>query len=233
MNLLGIHISSLCRILMVAGCWALCLTSCDYDINDSESSEYQLLSADIVDVPIAKNGLAFQAIKDDDSRLYFSSPVAVSDYKDKEFIRCLLYYNKVNGESSIIDFVRGEQIPLLKPLTAKEAEEKEDKRDPLEILSSWRSANGKYLNIDLQTKDGADTYGSKKEHKLFVVMDSIHTSSTGRNIFYHIIHDQNGIPAYYSTTTYASIPLTDVSPNDTMTLKYNSWSGNKSVESTN
>ena len=80
------------------------------------------------------------------------------------------------------------------------------------------SASKRYVNVGLVLKSGqADRPDSK--HILGLIRDSIVTDLQGhRTFFCRIYHLQNGVPAYYSTTVYTSIPTSDFRTGDTLQL---------------
>lgn len=205
------------------------LAACDNSMNSSEDYQYQALTAELVDVPTGSDGTISHAITDDGNRLTFDTAGKVGwMQKSDTTYRALLYYNKV--ATSMVTPLKVQEVLVLRPKTAEEAGESAEQRDPLEITSLWRGRNGKYANINIRVKSGAAIDGTIGTQRVGLVKDSIHTSPTGKRVYYHISHSQNGVPAYYSVDTYCSIPLNDISVNDTISLNVTTWSGHRTLD---
>lgn len=70
----------------------------------------------------------------------------------------------------------------------------------------------------LVLKNGKAEHVDNK-HVLGVVRDSVVTNQQGHHTyFYRLYHLQNGVPVYYSSTIYASIPTSFMRAGDTLQL---------------
>ncbi len=93
------------------------------------------------------------------------------------------------------------------------------KADPTGILSAWRA--GKYINLQLSPR----TQDSRRQYWGFST-DSV----TPHHAYLSLHHNQNGDPASYSTTVYASLPVDSIKgidKGDTITLSINTFKGTR------
>ena len=82
---------------------------------------------------------------------------------------------------------------------------KTPKTDPLNIESSWRSTNNKYINL---------------------VSNGIQQQADGRTTArFKLYHDQAGVPQYYTVRQYASLPLAEVGDVDSVSITVNTYAG--------
>lgn len=90
--------------------------------------------------------------------------------------------------------------------------------DPTNIVSAWCS--GKYVNMQLAPK------GAGGKHYWGYAVDSVTTN----HIHLSLHHNQNGDPASYSSTVYASLILDaieGINEGDTITMSVNTFKGKK------
>ncbi len=97
-----------------------------------------------------------------------------------------------------------------------------DRRDAVKVVSAWRTP--RYLNFQFSTL----TQGGS--HYWGFAVDSIRPG----HAYLHLHHDQHSDPLSYSSTEYASLPLSLIgSPfhrGDSITLCVNTFSGNQTLE---
>ena len=97
--------------------------------------------------------------------------------------------------------------------------------DPLTLESTWTSANGKYLNLSLLVKTGVEE-GLDARQTLGIVISNVTELGDGTHhydlVFYH---HQNGVPEYYTTRVYSSIPTSFFKSGDTATLTIHTYQG--------
>ena len=97
--------------------------------------------------------------------------------------------------------------------------------DPVGFESAWISRDRKYLNLGLKLKTGKSD-DTRAVQSLGIVCDSVRRRSSGSRIFYlRLYHRQNGIPEYYSTRVFASIPLESLERKDSVVLDINTYKG--------
>lgn len=168
---------------------------------------------------------------DGGERLPLASPVTVEWMEKPDTVyRALFYYNKVdgNGGQATAEPV-GVSSVLVPSVTDAAAMKEETKTDPVKFVSSWTGANGKYLNMELLLMTGQVDDGNAAQ-VIGVICDSVTTGGDGaRKMWCTLYHDQNGVPEYYSSQTYVSIPVSGlpVTParGDELVIGINTYEG--------
>ena len=128
--------------------------------------------------------------------------------------RTLLYYKKLsNGQA---DAVSMRKVGVMKP-----GKQENVKTDPIYVESIWVGKNRKYVNMRLRLLTGASE-DEKAVQTLGIVRDIKASSSNHEHLV--LYHDQGGQPEYYSTTTFVSIPLSEIGA-DTLTITVNTYDG--------
>lgn len=186
---------------------------------------YATLTAELCDAHTSAAGVVDYAINDNDEKLVFSPNANVrwATTPDSTY-RTLIYYNKVETAGQPVTPVGVESVLWLAPRTLKESAEWNMKTDPIALESAWLSSNQRYVNMRLSVKSGvAET--DKQAHMFGLVCDSIYTTGPARRYAFRLCHDQGDIPAYYSVPVYASIPISDIAPADTIDITVQTWSG--------
>ncbi len=139
--------------------------------------------------------------------------------------RALLYYNKV-GEKADVQSVSSVLVPTVR----KRQTDKEPFRDdPVKVVGAWKSANQRYINLDLELMTGRDD-GNVVSQKVGMECDTIITDEAGRQHFFlSLYHDQNNSPEYYSAEVYISVPVSRLpeamKPGDDVSIRINTYSG--------
>jgi hypothetical protein len=138
--------------------------------------------------------------------------------------RCMLYYNKVKEADgkTVAEVISMGRVacPRIIPLSIND----QYKDDPVKFESLWKSKSGKYLNLHLQLKTG-QTEDSTAVQKLEFFTDQVIIYPDGRRTLSVLLHhDQGGVPEYYSTHAYVSIPTANLDV-DSVRLRLNTYSG--------
>lgn len=199
----------------------LFISSCTTDAYDKGEGEYSLMRGDFVEAQVNAGKQVVSIMTDDGDRLSLAEPYTAKWIaKADTFYRCMLYYNKVEDHhgSTIADVISMWQVPCPRVMPLKEFD-KELKTDPVKFESMWVSRSGKYLNMSLILKTGS-TDDSTAVHQLAVVCDTVICKS----MFIRLHHDQGGVPEYYSTNAYISIPASQL-PADTINITLNTYDG--------
>lgn len=198
---------------------AFVFVACTQDAYEAGDSALSYLRADMVDMHVVGNEIK-SIVTDEGESLKFSS-LHVSDKmaRPDTLYRALLYYNKVEGKD--IEVMSSSVASLLVP--------KEDSRvketDPLTYTSGWMSANGRYVNLCLGLKVGKTDDGNTLQG-LDLRLDEVKTDAEGHRLCYMtLLHDQNGMPEYYTETFYFSIPIEGFSSGDEFHIKMNTYGG--------
>ena len=120
---------------------------------------------------------------------------------------------------------------VLVPSIRKRSDDKpeEVKEDPVKVIGVWKSANGRYLNLDLELMTGKDD-GEVVSQMVGIYCDSISTDESGvQHAILSLYHNQNNCPEYYAAEVFLSIPLARIpcllKPGDDVSLRINTYSG--------
>ncbi len=196
--------------------------SCTHDSYESGDGDYSYLCAEFAELKTTTAKLVPEAVTDANEQLAFRKPLVVSwAEKGDTVYRALLYYNKVENGSP--EPISAFALPVLKPNPLKDGETMHT--DPLTVESSWTSANGKYLNLSLLVKTGVEE-GLDARQTIGVVITNVTEQGDGTQhydlVFYH---HQNGVPEYYTSRVYCSIPTGFFKSGDTATLTIHTYQG--------
>ena len=197
------------------------MCGCTQDAYDKGEGEYSLLRGDFVEAQVNTSKQVVSIMTDDGDLLPLAEPYSAKWIaKADTFYRCMLYYNKVEDHhgSTIADVISMWQVSCPRVMPLNEFD-KEIKTDPVKFESMWVSRSGKYLNMSLMLKTGS-TDDSTAVHQLAVVCDTV----ISKSMFLRLHHDQGGVPEYYSTSAYISIPTSQL-PADTITITLNTYDG--------
>ena len=103
---------------------------------------------------------------------------------------------------------------------------KAPKTDPLNIESSWRSTNNKYINLCLAIKAGTTTADEAAVQSVTLVSNGIQQQADGRTTArFKLYNDQACVPQYYTVRQYASLPLAEVGDVDSVSITVNTYAG--------
>lgn len=211
----------------------LMVTACHMGAYDAGDSRHSYLRADFAEVHTNSNGALCRAVTDDGDSLVLAPVLKIAwATRPDTLYRALLYYNKGEADATqsqaasralSVTGVGARQVYVLRPQAGSAGVSGPD--DAVGFQSCWMSASKRYVNVGLVLKSGqADQPDSK--HILGLIRDSIVTDLQGhRTFFCRIYHLQNGVPAYYSTTVYASIPTSDFRTGDTLQLTIHARQG--------
>ena len=199
----------------------LMLSACKNDSYESGDGQYSYLQADFVEANTSASKELVSARTDDGDMLLFSPHVFKEWASTPDSVyRSLLYYNKVNDDrtTEVYSIV---QIPVVKIHKLKGTEE--ISTDPLFLKSAWISKNRKYLNLYFGIKTGVED-GNDNIQTLSVVYDpDVNNSNDSRNPYIKVVHKQNGVPEYYTSYGYISVPLNDFALGTTIHLSVNTY----------
>lgn len=199
----------------------LMLSACKNDSYESGDGQYSYLQADFVEANTSASKELVSARTDDGDMLLFSPHVFKEWASTPDSVyRSLLYYNKVNDDrtTEVYSIV---QIPVVKIHKLKGTDE--ISTDPLFLKSAWISKNRKYLNLYFGIKTGVED-GNDNIQTLSVVYDpDVNNSNDSRNPYIKVVHKQNGVPEYYTSYGYISVPLDDFALGTTIHLSVNTY----------
>lgn len=203
-------------LCLIAAC-----TSRDYETGDGNLS---YLRADFAEAHSNVVGSLDYIDTDDGDRVFFASPYR-SDWvvTADSLYRVLVYYNATTTATT--DKVHSlVQLLTLEPKPISDV--KEPLYDPImNVESAWLSANGKYLNLGLRLMTGAAD-DDQARHSVAMLLESaeeLDDHSHHYQLRFH--HNQNGVPAYYSTFVYICIPTAHMQAGDGITVRVNTYDG--------
>lgn len=208
--------------LMVTAFLLVTCTTHDYETGDGKFSYYR---ADFVDIYTNSNAYFVNAMTDDGDSLVFSSPFSVkwATTPDSAY-RALLYYNKEEGKLQ----PRSAQtvlVPNIRPISKV----KTMYNDPVKMISAWRSRNGRYVNLCLGLVTGTNEDDESK-HSVGMICDTLLQHDDGsKHLQLKFYHSRNGMPEYYTTKLYFSIPLKNnpyhLGTGDSLSVMVNTYEG--------
>lgn len=194
---------------------SLMLASCTTETYDTGDGGLSYLCADFVEAYTNSDTIITAAITDDGVGLSLargvkSKWVSVPD----SLYRALLYYNK---KSDPVEPLALSQVPVVVPRVQKDSL----LTDPMGVESVWTSANGKYVNISLLIKTGIPDSIDTRQW-ISVVYDP---ETEGQTSDLLLLHSQNGVPEYYTTRMYISIPTATLPKQDAINIRVNTYGG--------
>jgi len=201
--------------------WTTACTTEDYE---SGNGEYSYLRADFAEVHTVGSKKVANARTDEGDSLVLQPPLDCSwtTTPDSTY-RALLYYSRELGKKLEVKGFSAMQVLVLNTKVPKEGTEV--RTDPLTLESAWLSPNGKYLNLGLYVKigkgDAKDAYQT-----LGMVRDTVITTDDGTKVHHlRLMHNQNGMPEYYSSRIYTSTPLAPFGKGDVLRVEVNTYEG--------
>ena len=202
-------------LLLLASCFCF-IFSCTTDNYDSGDGDLSYLRAEFVMAHVSADSIVDYAIDDSDRRIAIRKPFKPRWTTTTDSLyRALLYYNdKPEGAEA----VKLTQVFVLTPIDTSKVEKLVF--DPVTFESSWISANNTFLNFSFYVKSGKPD-DEDAHHSIGLLSE---TTDDGTCLF-TLYHDQGGMPEYYSTRVYASIPLTDEMRQQKIKLIVNTYSG--------
>ncbi len=209
-------------ITLAAAITAVGCTSEGYETGDSQLS---YMRADFVEVHTDGDKAIDCAVTDDGERLAVAKPFHASWAERPDTLyRALLYYNRIGNtdSESEAEVIASAQIMVVRP--HRKDEIKDMRTDPVTFESLWMSRTGRYLNLGFTLKTGTPE-DDKAVQTVAVANEGTVVSSDGKKTaILRFFHDQGGVPQYYSSSTYISIPMTDFSA-DSVRFAINTYQG--------
>lgn len=207
------------------------MVSCTNEPYDTGDGTYSNMRVDFAEAYTNSSAYITSIYTDDGETLPLSSAVTTSwaETADSTY-RVLVYYNKVETSSGTYQAEPLSMSMISTPNIYDTAMFGDSAMtDPVNFVSSWKSKNGKYLNLELSVLTGT-VNGSTGQHVIGMMCDSVTEDAEGhRTVALTFYHDQNGVPEYYSTDLYVSIPITflPITPaeGDTVKVTVNTYDG--------
>ncbi len=179
------------------------IASCSHDGYETGDGNYSYLRADFALLNINSETQATGFVTDDDRSFTLNSPITISNAKADTVYRALVYYNE--SETSYTDLRSIQTVYVCHPKQEEECEE--IYTDPIGLQSTWFSANGTYFNMAINLKVGVEDEDDDEDsyQTIAVVMTEADEESGKYTLTFY--HNQNGVPQYYTSTKYVSIPI--------------------------
>ena len=204
----------------------LLLCACQTESYESGDMVYSNLQADFAEAYSREAETLVSMMTDDgDSLTLLTDKTFKWASTPDSTYRTLIYYNKVSAREGEVVSVRLVPTATIVPTYTV----KEMKTDPLTLASSWKSRNGRYINLGVNILTGKID-GDDVVHKVGVVCDTLMLSDDGgKHLHLRLFHDQGGAPEYYTSRNYLSIPLKrnpyHLGTGDTISVVVNTYEG--------
>lgn len=214
-------------------CIALLMSACSHNAYDTGDSRYSYLRTDFAESYTNGNGALWSAITDDGDSLVFTSTLqrAWASRPDSAY-RTLLYYNlqpagvaaaATSAVPLTVEPVSVAMVYVLKPLSGTDSLAL--MADPVVFESAWLSRNRRYINLGLALMTG-EPESDGAQQTIGMICDTITTDGNGNRMFYlRFCHDQGGVPEYYKSTVYVSIPVSGLRAGDAVTVTIPTYDG--------
>ena len=200
------------------------LCSCtteDYETGDGKLS---YLRADFVEVHTQAAKTLDYALSDDGDSLVFE-PMATAEWATTpdSIYRALLMYNRKSDDRRVTDVISVGQIMTLWMKPASRI--KTVHTDPVDVESAWLSPSGKYVNMGIIIKTGK-TEGIDVRQTVAMMRDTVMNNVDDTQEYHlRLYHDQNGVPEYYSSRIFVSVPIGSLRRGDTIIIEANTYNG--------
>ncbi len=198
---------------------------CTQDAYDKGEGAYSLMRGDFAEANVNSNREVISITTDEGETLPLQTyHTAKWIARPDTIYRCMLYYNKVkaNDGKPMAEVISLGRVHCLQVIPLSEFEDYRD--DPVKFESIRKSKSGKNLNLRIQLKTGY-TEDTTAIQKLAFVSDDVIAHPDGRRtLSVRLHHDQGGVPEYYSTQAYLSIPTVDLLV-DSVCFYLNTYSG--------
>ncbi len=200
-------------------------TSCSNTSYEEGDSKLSYLRTDFADATTDSQGRLSAATTDDGVSLTFTRPMQTSWSNVADSLcRVLLNYNMyANGaDSNVVEPLAAKIVYTLQP--AKPSVQTQAATDPVSLVSAWKSKNGNYVNLRLGLKTGKAS-GDDKRQSIGLALDSTVTSDGSTTYCLRFLHSQGGVPEYYTTDAYVSIPIKQMTTGSKVRLSLNTYNG--------
>ena len=200
-------------------------TSCSNTSYEEGDSKFSYLRTDFADATTDSQGRLSAATTDDGVSLTFTRPMQTSWSNAADSLcRVLLNYNMyANGaDSNVVEPLAAKIVYTLQP--AKPSVQTQAATDPVNLVSAWKSKNGNYVNLRLGLKTGKAS-GDDHRQSIGLALDSTVTSDGSTTYCLRFLHSQGGVPEYYTTDAYVSIPIKQMTTGSKVRLSLNTYNG--------
>ena len=196
------------------------LAACQTDSYEMGQGQYSLMQADFVEAHTLAQGVVDRVETDDSRVLSLAQPQEAKWATTPDSLyRALVYYELT--ADSVAKVMSMSQVPTLHPAPLDSGAAM--RTDPVKFESMWIGANGKYLNMGLYLKNGGSS--DSLRHTVGMVRESATVGADGkRTVRLRLYHDQGGVPEYYSSRYYMSVPCKEIGA-DTVVVTVGTYDG--------
>lgn len=197
---------------------ALLAVDCTQDAYDKGEGPYSQMVAEMADGHTASDKRVTHFVTDDAIDYKVANPFTTSLMeKPDTTYRAIFYFKQQEpGQAEVIGLDR---VGVLRPFKMETL-----KTDPVKLESVWLGKSKRYLNLSLYLMVGS-TDNDEALHRMGCHRDTLTYNDDGtRTLHLTLYHDQGGVPEYYSSRAYFSIPLTE-STADSIRLRINTYEG--------
>lgn len=197
------------------------LSSCTQDAYDKGEGELSRLLAEMGDGYTSADKKVTYFVTDDGTRHTVVNPFTSNLMPKADTIYRAVFYYVDNGTDVQVNGLN--RVLVITPHQT-DSIKAEAKTDPVKFESLWMGKNKKYLNLSLYLKLGT-AEDEEAVQKVACSLDSLHHNADGTHTAcLTFLHDQAGVPQYYSQRVYFSIPLQQLRA-DSVSLSINTWQG--------
>ncbi len=203
----------------------LLFPSCSNTAYEEGDSTLSYLRTDFVDAITDSQAKLASATTDDNVKLTFTQPLQTSwNSKADTLCRVLLNYNMyANGvDSNVVEPLAAKIVYTLKPTDP--SKQTLTATDPVSLVSAWKSKNGNYINFCIGLKTGK-TNSDDQRQSIGLALDSTVISNRTSTYCLRFLHSQGGVPEYYTTDAYISIPIKQMTTGSKVRLSLNTYNG--------
>ncbi len=203
----------------------LLFPSCSNTAYEEGDSTLSYLRTDFVDAITDSQAKLASATTDDNVKLTFTQPLQTSwNSKADTLCRVLLNYNMyANGvDSNVVEPLAAKIVYTLKPTDP--SKQTLTATDPVSLVSAWKSKNGNYINFCIGLKTGK-TNSDDQRQSIGLALDSTVVSNGTSTYCLRFLHSQGGVPEYYTTDAYISIPIKQMTTGSKVRLSLNTYNG--------
>ena len=204
------------------GVMAVVMAACESSSYDSGDGHYSYMQAEMVDAYTTDKGVISRVVTDEGKALQLQPTITAKwAAKADTLYRALFYYDYHDAATTVKPRSIG-AVPVLRPIETTRPDTL--RTDPLGLESAWRSTTGRYINMRLALKAGAKDNGEMGRQTVGVKCDTLRMGSREQFTF-TLLHNQNGVPEYYTQVAFVSIPLDERAQEADIVVLVNTYSG--------
>ena len=160
------------------------LFACENEAYDTGNGPLSDMRADFVEAQTDADARMASIETDAGERLYLTRAVTVGWMERPDTVyRALLYYNKVEADGGAYCAEPLGIMQVLVPPVTDIADVKDGlKADPVDFVSSWKSANGKYLTLNLASRRARLTARMARRRSVLYAL-ALTTGPTARALY--------------------------------------------------